>query len=118
VLAQPEHPGPLRWPPPATRSGLSTCDQCTAVAVMICHLQVVAQASQTQQGTERLGPGAVTLPHASQQHCKNEMPMPLQVERVRQGGELPPWYDLSEWDDSGDTPAAETQSVSLQVPFC
>jgi len=41
--------------------------------------------------------------------------VPSQVERVRQGGELPPWYDLSEWDDSGDTPAADTQSVSLQV---
>ena len=41
-----------------------------------------------------------------------------QVERVRRGGELPPWYDLSEWDHSGDTPAADSQSVSLQVLPC
>ena len=40
----------------------------------------------------------------------------VQVERVQKGGELPPWYDLSEWDESGDTPAAESHSVSLQVP--
>lgn len=42
-------------------------------------------------------------------------PRAAQVERVQRGGELPPWYDLSEWDDSGDTPAAESHSVSLQV---
>ena len=42
---------------------------------------------------------------------------PAQVERVQAGGELPPWYDLSEWDDSGDTPAAESHSVSLQVCY-